>query len=225
MYTAKELLKKIVNDLMKDSYLSQFKLRKSDCFLYIKEGDLRKSIELEHWADILDLSIRPSYGVKFESLTKWFEKFSVKTIKDQRDNCDEGFQEIKGLSRGWMGIYTFRKDGEGYDEAITILRQDLVICSKFTFDMFDSLEKLFNVDITPLLNGTRKLGVCDLGADWIFRYLRLCQLVSPKDYPKLKEILIEHFNFMKNRDEPNITKYVDKINSILDYLETIGPTK
>ena len=31
-------------------------------------------------------SIRPVYGVRFDILAKWFEKFSFKSLTDQRDN-------------------------------------------------------------------------------------------------------------------------------------------
>lgn len=98
---------RILSDLMQDPYLAQFKLRKSDCFLTLKEGDLRKSIELQHWADMSSLSIKPVYGVKFGILTKWFEKFSFKTLRDQRDNSNLIFGKIEGITRGWMNTYDF----------------------------------------------------------------------------------------------------------------------
>ena len=228
MYTSKELMTRILSDLMQDPYLAQFKLRKSDCFLYLKEGDERKSISLYHWADMSSLSIRPVYGVKFEILTKWFEKFSWMPLKVQRDNSDLIFGEIEGITRGWMNTYEFNKDGIGYPKSLRILREDLVNASKFIFSKYDSLDSMYKFEVIPLLDGTRKLSAGNLGDTWIFIYLRLCQLVSPKDYPKLKEILMKHFNFMYQRGEPNIELLVNKVGSIdkiLAYLDYLAETK
>lgn len=168
MYTSKELMTRILSDLMQDPYLAQFKLRKSDCFLTLKERDLRKSIELQHWADMSSLSIKPVYGVKFGILTKWFEKFSFKTLRDQRDNSNLIFGKIEGITRGWMNTYEFNKNGEGYHKSLTILQEDLVNASKFIFGKYDSMESMFESKVRPILDGTKKLGVCDGGSDWIF---------------------------------------------------------
>ena len=226
MYTSKELMTRILSDLMQDPYLAQFKLRKSDCFFYIKEGDMRKSISLQHWSDILASHIRPTYGVKFGILMKWFERFSFMTLKDQRYNSEIFFQEIDGITRGRRGnIYDFDKDGENYIETITTLREDLVNASTFIFNKYNTLENVFQSEVQPLLDVIRELGPRDIGADWIFTDLRLCQLISPKDYPKLKEILMKHFYFMNQRGEPNIEMYGDKIDEILAYLDYLAETK
>lgn len=229
MYTSKELMTRILSDLMQDPYLAQFKLRKSDCFFYIKEGDMRKSISLQHWSDILASHIRPTYGVKFGILMKWFERFSFMTLKDQRYNSEIFFQEIDGITRGRRGnIYDFDKDGENYIETITTLREDLVNASTFIFNKYNTLENVFQSEVQPLLDVIRELGPRDIGADWIFTDLRLCQLISPKDYPKLKEILMKHFNFMYQRGEPNIELLVNKVGSvdkILAYLDYLAETK
>ena len=228
MYTSKELMTRILSDLMQDPYLAQFKLRKSDCFLTLKEGDLRKSIELQHWSDLLSVTVNPVYGVKFGILSKWFEKFNTKTLRDQRDNSNVIFGGIEGITRDRMDSYEFDKTGEGYNETLTVLKEDLVNASKYHFGRYDSMESMYKLEVLPLLDGTRKLGVCDQGTDWIFADLRLCQLVAPENYSKLKDVLMKHFNFMYEWGEPNIKMLIEKVGSvdvILAYLDYLAETK
>ncbi len=219
--TAKELFTNIVEDLQSDPYLYLFKFTKSNSKFSIQDGDVRKSIELEHWSDLDELVIRPTYGVKFNVLNDWFSKYNFYSKADQKANDDVFFGEIEGLTRASWNQYVFQKDGSNYEEAISLLKTDLINCSKFVFCHNDTLDKLYKNEVEPILNGTRKLGVKDIGANWIFRYLRLCRLVKPESYPLLKDKLIEHFEFMKSREEPNVLKYADKIEEIIATLESI----
>lgn len=218
--TAKELFTRIVSDLHSDSYLCIFKFTKSNSKFSIKDGEVRKSIEMNHWSDLDELVIRPIYGVKFDVLNDWFSLFNFYSKADQKANDDVFYGEIKGLTSAPWNEYVFRKDGIDYQASIELLRTDLINCSKFVFDNNDTLEKLFVNEVKPILDGTRKLGIKDLGANWIFKYLRLCRLVNPDSYLQLKDILIRHFEFMKSLDEPNVMKYAPKLNEILNYIET-----
>ncbi len=218
--TSKELFSKILSDLTSDPYLSEFKYTKSTKLFTIQEGNLRKSIEMDHWADFEELTIRPIYGVKFKVINDWFKDFNVLSKADQRANSDFIFGKIDGLTRVFMNKYIFRKDCGNYEQTIDLLRTDLVNCSRWVFENYGTMAKVFNNYVIPILDGRRKLGVCDDGANWIFRYLKLCRLVSPENYERLKEILMAHFEFMRDRGEPNILKYVDKIDDILRSLES-----
>ncbi len=218
--TSKELFSRILSELMSDEYFSKFKFTKSLNLLSIQEGGMRKSIDLEHWTNYDELCIRPHYGVKFNILNDWFKPYNVLSKADQRANDDVFFDAIENLtSVSRLNIYEFRKDGLNFEESVQLLKTDLVNCSKFVFEQYGTLSKFFNNDVLPILDGRRKLGVCDGGADWIFIYLKLCRLVSPENYERLKEILMAHFEFMRQRGEPNILKYVDKIDDILRSLE------
>lgn len=219
--TTQELFGKIIIDLLKDSYLGEFKFVKTYSMLYTQQGDLRKSIELEHWSDFEELFIRPIYGVKFGILNEWFKSYNTLSKFDQKANSDVFFGEIEGLTSVSWNEYSFRKDGGDYQAAFEVLRSDIVNCSKFVFDNYDTLQKIYEKEVEPILNGIRKLGLKDLGANWIFRYLRLCRIVNPDAYPQLKDILISHFEFMKSRKEPNVMKYVPRLDEILNHLERI----
>lgn len=53
----------------------------------------KQFIEMDHWIDeaTSSLVIYPIYGVKFDILSKWFEKFSMKNLQDQRDRAGIAF--------------------------------------------------------------------------------------------------------------------------------------
>ena len=48
---------------------------------------------MDHWIDeaTSSLVIYPIYGVRFDILSKWFEKFSMKNLQDQRDRASIAF--------------------------------------------------------------------------------------------------------------------------------------
>ena len=53
----------------------------------------KQFIEMDHWIDeaTSSLVIYPIYGVRFDILSKWFEKFSMKNLQDQRDRASIAF--------------------------------------------------------------------------------------------------------------------------------------
>lgn len=68
-----------------------FKFRKRDnCFIWHENG-IGSMIELDHWIRDNMLTIYPIYMVRFDILKKWFEAYSFKTLRDQRDNPSVGF--------------------------------------------------------------------------------------------------------------------------------------
>lgn len=62
----------------------------------------------------------------------------------------------------------------------------------------------------------------DGGFDWAMIDLTLCKIVNPKNYNKLKEIILDRIEFLNNREEPNVAYYHDKIDDILRYLESLS---
>lgn len=64
----------------------------------------------------------------------------------------------------------------------------------------------------------------DGGFDWAMIDLTLCKIVNPKNYNKLKEIILDRIEFLYNREEPNVAYYHDKIDDILRYLESLSTT-
>ena len=81
------LFDEIINDLTRTGPFVEYKFRKRDSTLLLKREGKRQSIELDHWIDhsTSSLVIYAIYGVRFDILHKWFEKFSFNTLQDQRD--------------------------------------------------------------------------------------------------------------------------------------------
>lgn len=204
----------IISDLMQKDQFAVYKFRKRDSMLLYKKDGKRLSIELDHWIDSSSLVVYPIYGVRFDILHKWFEKFSVNTLQDQRDRASISFS---GDMLYQQEEFYFKLDKEHYLDDFHKLQTQLIKCSEYVFSKYSSLEKLYANVIEPIFKKTVKL--LDVGADWIFIDLALCKLIQPNKYDQLKQILLGHIEFMYNRGEPNVLDYYDKIEDILSYLE------
>ena len=84
----KDLFNTILSDILSDDFFSGYKYKKSEMEMCCNLNDAHLYIGLEHWRDYdtKELVISPIYGKHFNILTKWFEKFSFKTLRYQRNN-------------------------------------------------------------------------------------------------------------------------------------------
>ena len=84
---------KIIKDLLNLDFFSEYKFRKRDSSFLLKTKGGKQFIEMDHWIDeaTSSLVIYPIYGVRFDILSKWFEKFSMKNLQDQRDGASIDF--------------------------------------------------------------------------------------------------------------------------------------
>jgi len=207
---------RIVADLMSEPFLADFKFRKRYSTIYISNGGIRKFIELQRiskWAPYY-LDIYPTYCVRFDVVMKWFEKFSFKTLQDQRDNPTVS---CTGSMLGYQDCFEFHCDGSHYEEEYKLLRDTMISCANIEFTKFQTLEDYYINEIHPLLDENAKLPWG--GADWIFESLTGCLIVAPENYNRLKEILLRHVEERYARKEPNIMSYYDRMDEILNYLE------
>ena len=217
MYKNKELFDKIVCDIMNDPYFAEFKFSKRDKVIYKRFNGIKHYIALRTWPsyDTPDqLVISPIYLVKFDVVLKWFRRFSVRSIQDQRDSFDEG---CSGSQLSKQDEFTFNKNGSNYDSEIKNLIDTMIYCCKIVFVVYDSLEGYYDMDIIPLLN--REWEIPQVGGDRVFKYLALCKLVAPENYEKLKSIIVPQFERLYKRGEPNVKYYYPRLNEILSYLE------
>lgn len=152
---------KIVNDLVQLDFFSGYKFRKRDYSLFFKTEGGKQFIELDHWRgrDTSSLVIYPVYGVRFDILHKWFEKFSVKTLQDQRDRASISFS---GSMLGLQDELNFDINGDGYLNEFENV-QIILKCAEYVFSEYSSLDKLYNKTILPVLDGETELP--DVGAD------------------------------------------------------------
>ncbi len=107
---------------------------------------------MDHWIDeaTSSLVIYPIYGVRFDILSKWFEKFSMKNLQDQRDRASIGFS---GDMLSMQDKFYFNLNGEKYATDFNELQAKVQKCTEYVFSEYSSLDKLYNKTILPFLNG------------------------------------------------------------------------
>lgn len=208
---------KIIKDLAQIDFFSEYKFRKRDSSFIFKTKEGKLFIELDHWTDATtsSLIVYPIYGVRFDILSKWFEKFSLKSLQDQRDRASIAFS---GDMLSMQDKFHFRMDERYYKDQFNNFQSKLIKSAEYVFREYSSLDKLYNKTIIPILNEEATLP--DIGADWIFIYLALCKLVEPNSFQKLKQIILTHTKKMYDHQEPNILDYYDQLENIINYLES-----
>jgi len=210
-----EFIDKIANYILEDEIFADFKFRKKDCCLIKKTPEKTLKVKLKNWSSHEDnaLIIMPIYSVRFNVLHKWFEKFSKKSISDQRDNYTIGFD---GEMLGKYNEYRLSPEKD-FDSVINTLKEDVTSTAKSVFTKYARLDDLYESLILPVLNEQAEFP--DIGADWIFKYLALAKLTHPTSYTNVKQTILQHTHKMHDRGEPNISLYYDNIHLILESLE------
>lgn len=215
--TNKELFLTVVERLKAEPFLNDFKFRKRDnSFIQQVEG-LRRHIELDHWTKDGVLIVYPIYMVRFDILLKWFEPYNVKSRQGQQDNPSVGFT---GNMLGRQDKFSISEDSLECD--YSKLCVTLADCSGIVFQSYTSLRDMYDREIIPILEGKRALP--DVGADWAFKYLTLTRIVSPEDYPAVKELVLAQVQKMANRHEPNVIDYFSRLDEIINVMEQTFPT-
>lgn len=215
-----KVIEKILPKLIEEPVFKGFKIRKSDECLIRKTSEGFEKIEFDDHFQTIDLKnnefalqIRPHFERRFNVLSKWFEKYSFKDIKTQR-NLGQIFDGLGDDE------FLFYNSGENFDKSYNKLR-DAVICkAEEFFNMYSTMEKMYSNEILPLLNGEKQFR--NNGSDWMFHYLKLIWIVDRKNYYNLKDMLLKHIEFLmfgRTFKEPAASRYYDKLNEIFAALE------
>lgn len=220
MYT-KEIIEKILNRLIEEPVFAEFKIRKRDSCLIKKSSDGFEQISIERYYQSIDprnkelaLCIIPQFTRRFDILSKWFEKYSFKDIRIQRDN-GQVFHEIQA-AREYLFYYT----GVYFEEQYKLFRDKVVDKARIFFTEYSTLEGLYRIEVLPLIHKEKEMRT--LGADWIFEYAKLTWIVDRSNYYILKELLLKNIDFMMfgyERSEPNIARYYDRLDEIFSSIE------
>lgn len=215
-----DLINSIVDNLSTITYFKDYKYRKRDCRFINKTNDGFNAIELQ-FCDGFDLKrdcralvVKPLYLKRFDILHKWFEKHSFKSLSDQRNGYSIGFdgKMIDGNSE-----FYFQLDRADYDTNFIKFKDEVITKSQEVFSKYTSLTELYKIEIFPILQGKKELP--NIGADWVFEFLKLCKLVDSANYSNLKEIILKQVEVMHKRGEPNIIEYYSNLKSILFEIE------
>ena len=213
--------KEILKQLMASSeYLSGFRLKGAGFFKETSDG--WEVIEIEgytrSWDTATDkpaLRLYPLYLRRFDILHKWFEPFSPKSLKDQRNNCSIGFS---GAMLDADDYFYFPKDGSQYDERLALLKEEVEKNAKSVFISYTTVEDFYRHKVHPLLDNETNI-LPNVGADWIFLYLKASLLVAPKDYPIIKNKIMRQIEIMNKQGEPNVILIYPKLDEIFNTLE------
>lgn len=213
------LFDKIVPELLSDPYFSEFKFRKRDSRIYMKTKDGQKYISLEHRWQGYDkqgntIILHPLYFIRFDILHKWFEKYSFKDLRTQLDTWSFGFdgRELKRTDE-----FEFHNNGYEYAEMFNLFKDTVINCAKKVFNDYGTLTQCFEKEVAPIFAGEKNLFLG--GVDWLFDSLVTCRIVSPENYPKLKEMIMHNFDERMKRNEPNIRHYYHRLPEIIADLE------
>lgn len=216
----KDLINSIVDDLSTIPYFKEYKYRKRDCRFIKQTLDGFNAIELQFWdgydleRDCRALVVNPLYLKRFDVLHKWFEKYSFKSLSDQRNSYSIGFEGK--MINATLQFY-FRLDEIDFDNDFSKFKDEVMEKSQEIFEKYNSLKDLYDIEIIPILKGNKELP--NVGADWVFEFLKLCVLVNPENYNKLKHIILKQVEVMYERGEPNIIKYYSNLQNILLEIE------
>lgn len=213
--------------LNSESFFSEFKLKKSDKSLIRKFDWGWQRIVLNHYNGFdlerngLSLEVKPEYEIRFTFLHKWFEKFSFRSLADQRDSYSIGFDEnMLGKSKYFTG-FLFLESRQDYEQDYEIMKTDILKHASDVFNRFQTINDLYDYKVDSVLKGEKEFP--GGGADWIFEDLLMTRIVNPKKYDDVKRIILEHTDKLRYREhpEPNVTIYYDRIPEIISYLESM----
>ncbi|MCH5347012.1 MAG: hypothetical protein J1E63_07870 [Muribaculaceae bacterium] len=233
------LFERIMADLQQDEYFKKFKFHKGRSVLSRKDAGREEIIKLEHHSDIYpvyQIQIYPVYGVKFNILHKWFNKFEVRQSRWCRwDESVYYKSDSSNVDVNFGNYFTFNENKTGYETEYLRFRNELFSCSNFFFPRFKTLEDLYKFRVIPMLEDTKQPGFQEYyfqpeaycnsrfritgTTEWVFETLALCLIVAPENYSRLKEILLEHIELMQKCHEPNMERYYHRLDEIFDYLE------
>ena len=215
-----KIVEQVLNSLINEPVFKDFKIRKCDECLIQKTTDGFNKIEFDDHFQSVDLSnhelaleIRPIFVRRFDVLSKWFEKYSFKELKIQRNNG----QIFNGISNE---EFLFYNSGEHFEEQYKKLRNKVIEKAQVFFYDYATLEQLYQKEVFTILTGDKKMR--DVGADWIFEYLKLTWIVDRENYNKVKDLILKQIEFMmfgRKHQEPNISKYYDRLDEIFADIE------
>lgn len=207
----------IIQDLRKNTFLADFKFRKTDSVFHSELDGVTKIIELAHWQVYppTAVEIYPMYNVRFEILHRWFERFSARTLRDQRNDDSIGFN---GKMLSAQNTFIIDSQSKFFEAELDNLRDNIKRNAEYVFSKYSSLQDLYEEIIVPILNGSKEMP--NIGADWMFVDLALCKLVAPENYQKFKQLLVHHVDKLYKNSEPNILLVYDKMEEMFNFIES-----
>ena len=212
---------KIIEAIASDPYFKEYKIKKSDASIILKSDTGYRRILFQYYNTYdlrrkqLALEIKPNYDIRFNVLHKWFEKYSKRTLADQRNDYSVGFI---GSMIGATDDFYFLESRKEYYVDLQSLYDEVVRNANNIFSKFATLESYYNYCINDVLNGKRELP--DEGFEWVTEYLIAAKLVSPSNYELVKSLVLKRAEWMMGRNNPNMKLYYNELPTILADLDS-----
>jgi len=223
MKTTRELYDGVLQSCLNEPYFTSFKYKKKDKNFVQKTDAGFNAIEFQVHdgydlkRDFRAMQVKPLYFMRFDVLHKWFEKYSFKTLSDQRNNYVLIFS---GSEYQKKKEYHFLLDERNYANDVQEFVADVVSNAQACFGRFQTLQAVYDYIIPPVLSGEKALP--NGQADWIFEYLTLCRIVAPENYEVFKKMVLERIEFILSGDykDINIMQYYPNLDAILKDMES-----
>lgn len=220
----KELLDRVFFRLKEEDYLRNFKFKRNKSeFVHLKEDKFYK-IGIEHYDTVeshdnprLGLNLCLYFANRYDILHNWFEKYSMLSLEILRYESSFSYTP-KNLGLDDMNFFSF--DGDDFDTAYDSFLNEIITGADYFFNRVNSLKKCYENYIVPAIESGSSV-LPDEGSQWVLKYLALTRIVSPKNYPLLKSLILERVDYMIKRNEPNIILYKDTMPEICAFLESI----
>ena len=220
----KELLDRVFFRLKEEDYLRNFKFKRNESeFVHLKEDKFYK-IGIEHYDTVeshdnprLGLNLCLYFANRYDILHNWFEKYSMLSIEILRYESSFSYTP-KNLGLDDKNFFSF--DGDDFDTAYDSFLNEIITGADYFFNRVNSLKKCYENYIVPAIESGSSV-LPDEGSQWVLKYLALTRIVSPKNYPLLKSLILERVDYMIKRNEPNIILYKDTMPEICAFLESI----
>ena len=230
-----ERIIEILSKLKEDPFFSNFTLRKRDyCLIDKTRKNEYMRIQFDYYSSYSPFvegnpnysdtyMIYPIYERRFEVLNRWLEKFSFKTLQDQRSNSTFFFD---GASFGLQEEFELLRYDDATDpnymysmEEFKRLSEVVKTCTGIVSERYATLETAYATEIVPIFDKGKNFNLSG-GADWIFIDLALARIVSPEDYWRLKPIFLEYIDRMMKAPNYNMRYFYPKLDEIFAYLES-----
>ena len=228
--SSKEMFDRIVNRLIQEPLLSDFKYMKSMNSFKLNVADGWYKISISHnytpgWQlRALDgskittdfLEITPCASRRFNILWEWFEEFA---------NCEKsilryrGSVTVRGRDYGVPEEFYFSLDGSNFDKEYHRLWLMIEGLMDAIFD-YHTLLALYNHKVKKYL--TEGVPQAYYFISLAFVDLMLCRIVAPEDYPAMKKVIYEYLQLLKTQENPNYEYFEPKIPEIIAKLERVG---
>lgn len=149
---------------------------------------------------------------RFDIIEKWFEQFDYRSLTDMRNSSTLYYS---GRELGVQEIFEFERDEEQFVQEYQKFVNTVIPSAKWVFENAGTIEGYYEYFVVPVLKKEQEV----IGDSVMFKNLAACKIVSPKDYPELKSVILETVRHWKETGNYGAVNFYDKMDDIIAYLD------